>query len=183
MHDESMTALENYVEQAIPHESGHILVGRILGIPVARLDHIVIRSQSNEILPGNFATVGMSPPPDPLAIQMTPIDVIEAYTSYVGGGLAGNMLSGLTADEYGLEKDRSDLKVVSNKTLEEVAKKARLVIEQNLTIFENLRRAFRDSYNSLVKDQNPAAGRYTLLNTGDLDVICPQNKTRFPAFF
>jgi hypothetical protein len=57
-----MKLLDRYVEQAI-HEAGHILVGRILGVPVFRLDHIVVRGPNNELLPGNFATKTLQVPP------------------------------------------------------------------------------------------------------------------------
>jgi len=40
-----MTLLERYIEQANPHEAGHILVGRNLGIPIYGLDHIVFCGQ------------------------------------------------------------------------------------------------------------------------------------------
>src|SRR5258708_6945814 len=49
-----MTLLERYIEQANPHEAGHILVGRTLGVPIFGLDHIVLRGPNNEVLPGHF---------------------------------------------------------------------------------------------------------------------------------
>jgi hypothetical protein len=173
-----MTALALFVQQAIPHEAGHILVGRILSIPVVRLDHIIIRGQNNELLVGHFATVGLTP--KPAIVNSTPLDVLEVCASYVGGGLAGNLVSRITADENALEKDRSDLKIVSTKTLEEAAESARLVINQNPDIFEKLRTSIKDSYVNLMKEENIAAGRYSLLSAEQLEEICPQNKTRFP---
>ena len=173
-----MTRLE-YVEQAIPHESGHILVGRILGVPVFGLDHIVVRAPNSEILPGNFATATLSP--DPAVVPFTPSTVLEAYVQMTGGGLAGNIVSKVAANEYGLEKDREDLKVVSTMALEETAEQAKQVIERNLDVFEKLRAAIRNSYNNLVKDANITAGRYTLLTHEQLEPICPQNKKLFPA--
>jgi len=47
---------ERYIKQAYPHESGHILVGRLLGLKVSGLKHEIIRGRNNEILPGNFIT-------------------------------------------------------------------------------------------------------------------------------
>jgi hypothetical protein len=44
------TVAERYITQAYPHESGHILVGRLLGLKVSGLDHEVIRGRNNEIL-------------------------------------------------------------------------------------------------------------------------------------
>ncbi len=174
-----MTPLEPYVEQAIPHEAGHILVGRILGVPISGLDHIVIRGPNNEVFAGNFATKTLSPDPD--IVPFTPTSVLEAYVCMTGGGLAGNIISKVAADEYGLEKDRADLKVVSTKSLEEAADQARRIIEPNMGIFDKLRAAIRDSYANLVKDPNIAAGRYALLTDERLEQICPQNKKLFPA--
>jgi hypothetical protein len=174
-----MKPLDRYVEQAIPHEAGHILIGRILGIPVSGLDHIVVRGPKNELLPGNFATKTLSP--DPAIVPFTPPSVLEAYVCMAGGGLAGNIVSKVKADEYGLERDRVDLAVVSNQPLEEAAEQARQIIEQNIAMFDNLRVAIRGRYSNLVKNKETAAGRYTLLTNEQLEQICPQNKKLFPA--
>jgi hypothetical protein len=99
-----------------------------------------------------------------------------------GGGLAGNIVSKVPADEYGLEKDRADLKVVSTNSLEEVAEQARKIVEKNMDIFDKLRVAIRSSYARLVKHPAISAGRYTLLTNDELEQICPQNKKLFPPW-
>jgi len=53
--------LLTYTTAAVPHEAGHILIVRTVGLPVRALDHFVIRGSNNEMLPGNFATVGVAP--------------------------------------------------------------------------------------------------------------------------
>jgi hypothetical protein len=174
-----MTLLEQYVEQAIAHEAGHVLVGRILGVPISGVDHIVIRGPNNEIVPGNFATNTLAP--DPAIVPFTPPSVLEAYMCMAGGGLAGNIVSKVAAEEYGLEKDRADLRVVSSKTLEEVADQAGQIIKQNMVLFDELKVAIRNSYINLVMDPGTTAGRYTLLTNDQLERICPQNKKLFPA--
>jgi hypothetical protein len=174
-----MTPQERFIEQAIPHETGHILVGRVVGIPIYGLDHIVIRGPNKEVVAGNFATKTVSPRPD--AIPLTPATVLEAYVSMIGGGLAGNIITKIAADEHGLEKDRADLRVVSPKTLEQAAEQAMQIIEDNMNAFDLLREAIMSSYTSLMKDPGPEAGRYTLLTSRALEQICPQNKTLFPG--
>jgi hypothetical protein len=174
-----MMPLDRSVEQAIPHEAGHILVGRILGVPISGLDHIVFRGPNNEIVPGNFATKTVSP--DPAVVPFTPPNVLEAYVCMAGGGLAGNIISRVGVDEYGLEKDRADLRVVSTKTLEEAAEEAMQIIEWNMVMFDKLSVAIRNSYNNLVEDPETTAGRYTLLTNDQLERICPQNKKLFPV--
>jgi hypothetical protein len=174
-----MRPLDRHVEQAIPHEAGHIIVGRILGVPISRLDHIVVRGPNNELCAGDFATKTLSPHPD--VVPFTPRNVLEAYICMAGGGLAGNIISKIAADEYGLDKDREDLRVVSNKSLEEATDLARPIIERNMGMFNKLRAAIRESYDNPVKDTRIAAGRYTLLTNEQLEQICPQNKKLFPA--
>ncbi len=176
-----MTILAEYVEQAIPHEAGHILVGRILGLPVYRLEHFVKRGRNNELLPGDFATKVLAPKPE--NIPYLPESVRQALMFQIAGGLSGNLVSGVVADEHGIEDDRKRLKVLSNARLEEVAESAKLIINQHLEVFENLRKAVRDSYIESTNDENLAEGWHKLLTGEQLDQICPQNKTRFPMLF
>jgi hypothetical protein len=171
-----------YVKQAVPHESGHILVGRHVGLKISGLDHIVIRGPNNEILPGNFATVAATPR-DKAAVLATPRPVLEAYAIFVAGGLAGNLIAEIPPDDYGLHKDRADLALVSTTPLEDVAKLAIPMIKKNMGMFLKLREAIQSSYDKLTKDQNIAQGRYSLLTNDHLEAMCPQNKTRFPMFF
>ena len=179
-----MTIIDDYIEQSIPHESGHILAGRFVGIPVFRLDHEIILTGTNEISTGNFITVGMSPPPvEPLIVRaMTPPDVLKAYTLFIAGGLAGNKVTGTAATEHGLAKDRVDLSRVSDRTLEEVAESSTLIIQKNMGAFEKLQAAFRKSYQDLTNNGQPTVGRHTLLTPDQLEAICPQSK-RLQWFF
>jgi hypothetical protein len=81
------------------------------------------------------------------------------------------------------EKDRIDLKLVTLRTLEDVAKtNAKPIIEANKEIWEQLQAAFERSYQSLLEG-GLKIGRHTLLDGPQLEAICPQNKTRFPAFW
>jgi len=174
--------MEEYIEQSIPHEAGHIVVGRILGIPVYRLDHEVLAGPNGELLTGNFITVGLAPR-DPLAIKYAPPAAIEAFIAYVGGGLAGNYVSETIATEHGLERDREQLKVVSTRTLEDVATNdSKPIVEANKNMWEHLQVLFRNSYQKLLRGKLQV-GRHTLLDRQQLEAICPQNKTRFPAFW
>lgn len=127
------------------------------------------------------ADVGLSPTPE--ALKYTPPEVLDAYKNYVAGGLAGNYLSGTMVTEHGLEKDRIDLKLITSRTLEDVASvDAKPIIEANRAIWEQLQAAFERSYQKLLKGDFKV-GRYTLLDGQQLEAICPQNKTRFPAFW
>lgn len=173
-----MTSADQYVEQAIPHEAGHVLVGRTLGVLVHRLEHIVVCGPNKKLFPGDFVTKSVSP--DPFIVPFTPSNVLKAYVCMVGGGLAGNVISNVAPDQYGLEKDRADLLVVSTITLEEAAQAARKIIDGKLDMFGKLKAAIRDRLASLMKNPQIAAGCYTLLSNDQLEKICPQNKKLFP---
>jgi hypothetical protein len=176
-----MTELELFIEQAMPHEAGHILVGRILGIPVNGLDHIVELGASDKLVPGNFATKTFAPP-DPSDFQGAPAQVRDAYIQMVAGGLAGNIVSKLIATEHGLAKDRADLRIVSAASLEEVAELSRRVIEAHMDEFNRLRVAIKGSYDAFVRGPKFALGRHALLTAEELEQICPQNKALFPPY-
>src|ERR1700746_3928262 len=106
-----------YTTAAVPHEAGHILIGRMAGLPVRALDHFVIRGFTDEMLPGNFATVGVAPMSGAAAL-MTPKPVLLAFALFCAGGLAGNLVANIPAEEYGLQKDRTDLALVTAASLE-----------------------------------------------------------------
>jgi hypothetical protein len=171
-----------YTTAAVPHEAGHILIGRMAGLPVRALDHFVIRGSDEEILPGNFATVGVAPMSS-AAMVMTPKPVLLAFALFCAGGLAGNLVAHIPAEEYGLQKDRTDLALVTTASLEEVAERAVSRIEEELETFQKLREAIKSSYEALISNPDVKAGRYPILTSYQLDAIVPQNKTSFPEFF
>lgn len=175
-------ALFGYTTAAVPHEAGHILIGRMAGLPVRALDHFVIRSSNDEMLPGNFATVGVAPMSS-AAVAMTPRPVLLAFALFCAGGLAGNLVANIPAEEYGLQKDRADLAIVTTASLEEVAERVVPRIKEELDKFQKLREAIKSSYEALMSDPGVSAGRHSILTGYQLDAIVPQNKTSFPEFF
>jgi hypothetical protein len=90
---------------------------------------------------------------------------------------------GTMVTEHGLEKDRIDLKLATSRTLEDVAKiDAKPIIEANKEIWDQRQAAFERRYQKLLKGALKV-GRHTRLDGPQLEAICPQNKTRFPAFW
>jgi hypothetical protein len=174
-----MTELELFVDAAMPHEAGHILVGRVLGYPIYGLDHIVNVSLENKLVPGNFATVTVKPT-NPGDFDLVPQEVRNAYAEMTAGGLAGNWVSKTSVTEHGIEVDRADLRMVSNESLETVAERSRKVIDEHLTEFEKLRAAIKASYDAFLIGSRFSAGRHELLSAAELEAICPQNKSLFP---
>lgn len=171
-----------YTTAAVPHEAGHILIGRIVGLPVRALDHFVMRGPNNEIVPGNFATVGVAPMSS-AAVAMTPKPVLFAFALFCAGGLAGNLVANIPAEEYGLQKDRTDLALVATASLKEFAEEAVPRIEEELEKFQKLREAIKSSYEALISDPEVKVGRHSILASYQLDAIIPQNKKSFPVFF
>jgi hypothetical protein len=152
------------------------------GLPVRALDHFVIRGSNDEMLPGNFATAGVAPL-NSAAVAITPRPVLLAFALFCAGGLAGNLVANIPAEEYGLQKDRIDLALVTTDSLEEVAKKVVPRIEAELEKFQKLREAIKYSYEALISGSDVKPGRHSILTSDQLDAIVPQNKTSFPVFF
>jgi hypothetical protein len=57
-----MKSFSPVVDEAIPHEAGHLLLGRVVRIPTRGLDVEVVRYENNMISVGNFATLTYEPP-------------------------------------------------------------------------------------------------------------------------
>jgi hypothetical protein len=171
-----------YTTAAVPHEAGHILIGRMAGLPVRALDHFVIRGPNDEMLPGDFATVGVAPMSS-AAVAMTPKPVVLAFAFFCAGGLAGNLVAKVPAEDYALQKDRTDLALVTTASLEEVAERVVPRIKEELDKFQKLREAIKSSYEALISDPGVSAGRHPILTGYQLDAIVPQNKTSFLEFF
>jgi hypothetical protein len=164
-----LVTLDSYALQAIPHEAGHILIAKIVGMPVYGLDHIIIQSPDGRLLPGNFATVGVSPSDE--QIYSMDAKLKASYMLYVAGGLAGNIFAGRSADDHGLEKDRADLARVTELTLENVAEKAQSILEKHREFFGRLTSAIKQKYLKLVNDPNVKAGRNSLLSSQELEEL------------
>jgi hypothetical protein len=157
------------VEQAIPHEAGHILIGKAVGLPAQGLDHIIIRTPEGQKLPGNFATKCFSPPDD--EIPLMDARLRASYMLFVAGGLAGNIFANQPATKHGIEVDRKDLARVTKMSLEDVASQAQGILEKHKEVFERLTSAIRQRYLDLIKDPDLKAGRYHLLSFEELEQL------------
>jgi hypothetical protein len=164
-----VTTLDPYVEQAIPHEAGHILIGKAVGLPAQGLDHIVIRTPEGQIRSGNFATKCFSPPDDEIP-GMDP-KLKASYMLFVAGGLAGNIFANQPATEHGIEVDRRDLARVTNMSLEDVAQQAQGILDKHKEVFKRLTSAIRQRYLDLIKHYELPAGRYPLLSGEELEQL------------
>jgi hypothetical protein len=81
-----------YVEEAIPHEAGHILVGKAVGFPARGLDiNIGQDPLTKQLTVGDFATVSVDPPDGDLP-KIDP-ETRAALLLSLAGGLAGQMFA------------------------------------------------------------------------------------------
>ena len=158
--------IDAYVEQAIPHEAGHIVVGRSFGwIPIRELAVNIVRDQRG-IATGDFATASIEPSDE--AIAITPPERLTEYKIFVAGGLAGNRSAGISAAEEGLQSDRKQLARAGPENLEEMADRAATIIDRHHQTFSRLRSLIRQRFETLMADNALPTGRYTLLSDQDL---------------
>jgi hypothetical protein len=173
-----MKSLGPVVDEAIPHEAGHLLLGRVVGIPTRGLDVEVVRYEGNMISVGNFATLTYEPPDEEIP-RLEP-KVRASYMLFVAGGLAGQKFEGRTSTA-GIEQDRKQLaRLKTDKTLEELAEMGVPIIQGHRRVFRQLMSLIRQRYMDLMKHQELQTGRYHLLIEEDLDAIFAQKKGWVP---
>lgn len=160
----------DFIEQAIPHEAGHIIVGASFRwIPIREVAVNLIRN-SDGVAFGDFATASIEP--SDAAIAITPPDRMTEYKLFVAGGLAGNRVSGIQAANESLQSDRTQLARVGSESLEEIAEQAMDIINQYHHSFVQLRALIRERFEKLLADNSLPSGRYTLLNRQEiLDIV------------
>lgn len=110
-----MKSLGPYIDEAIPHEAGHILVGKAIGLPPRGLDIEIFRHQDDSIGIGNLATLGYEPPDE--EIPKLTSEMRAVYMLFIAGGLAGNKFAGPGTCQ-GAGSDRQALTRVTDKPLE-----------------------------------------------------------------
>jgi hypothetical protein len=158
--------LNDFENQAIPHEAGHIIVGLARGFPIMGMSVVIFR-EGTETLPGNFITKSIEPSSE-AAIQETPAPVITSYKLFLGGGLAGNNVGMTPAVNDALQNDRLKLSRVGTETLEEVAEPAERIIREHLEGFLKLVEAIGDRYLALKNDHSLETGEYVLISAQEL---------------
>jgi hypothetical protein len=159
----------DYMEQAIPHEAGHIVVGRSFGwIRIRGLAINIVRDQRG-ITFGDFATASTEPSDE--AIAITPPERMAEYKVFIGGGLAGNLFARVPAAEESLQSDRRQLARVGPESLEEMAERAVSIIDRHHQTFSHLLSLVRQRLQSLLSDISLSTGRHTLLSEQDITDI------------
>lgn len=165
-----MKSLGPVVDVAIPHEAGHILVGRVVGLHARGLDVEVVRYYNpDRVRIGDFATLAFEPPDEEIP-GMEP-GLRAAFILFAGGGVAGNKFCGLTTIDSGADADRKSLARVTDMSLEEVSDQALEIIKSHARPFRQLASLIRQRYRELIQNRNIQTGRYTLVTKEDLDKL------------
>src|SRR5258708_36788347 len=101
-----MTVLDKYIQEAIDHEAGHIVVANQQGIAVFELFVMLTRAEGGYEI-GDFATE--SEDPSEADIKEMPEEVKRDFALFVSGGGAGNKFVGLLEITPGAATDREEL--------------------------------------------------------------------------
>jgi hypothetical protein len=158
--------INSHVEEAIPHEAGHIVVGlSFQWIPIRELA-VSLYAEESGIRAGDFATASIEPPNE--AIASIPPERLTEYKLFIAGGLAGNRFAGLPAVESGMESDRKQLARVGTESLETMADMAMSIIHKQRRIFRRIVSVASERYGNLIADSSAQPGRHTLLNQQEL---------------
>ena len=164
-----MKTFGQYIDEAIPHEAGHILVGRVLGLHARGLDVEVVRlPDGTGINVGNFATLAHSPPDEQIP-DMEP-KLKAAYMLFVSAGVAGNKFAGFKTACQGADSDRKELARLTDKNLEEIGELAMQIIRKHRRAFRQVVSLIRKRFTERVwNNLNVQTGRLNLVTQEDLD--------------
>ena len=168
-----MKSLGPAADVAIPHEAGHVVVGRAVGLHATGVEVEVERFFNPDgISIGNFATLAYEPTDE--AIPGMDPELRAAYVLFIAGGVAGARFSGITTIDSGADPDRKELARLTTKSLEEVSDLAIGIIKPRRRAFRQLVSLMRQRYMDLVKNRDIQTGHYTLLTEDDLDKLFSQ---------
>jgi hypothetical protein len=173
-----MDDLGPYVEEAIPHEVGHILVGKAVGFPARGLDiNIGQDPTTKQLTVGDFATLSVDPPDEDL--PKIDQETRAALLLSLAGGLAGQMFARVPVKVGRIDDDRRRFDRIkspgSTLTLESAAKEAQSIFLKRRQKFWKLVAFIRTRYIKLrSKSATLQPGRYPLASAQDLEDILNQ---------
>ena len=155
---------------AIPHEAGHILVGRVVGIHARGLTVDFERFPDGGAAIRNFATLGFAPPDEEIPGMDSKLKA--AFMLFIAGGVAGNKFMGLTTIGSGAEADRKSLARLTDMSLEAVSDMALEIIKPKRRAFRQLVSLIRQRFTDRVlKNRDIQTGSHLLVTEEDLDKI------------
>lgn len=170
-----MPTLDPNAEQAIPHEAGHILVSRAVGVPAGGLDVEVVRLPNDQGLQvGNFATLSYDPPDEELPTLQPKIRA--ALLLIIAGGIAGQMFARIKIPSDGANDDRRRFDRLkspnSAETIESVAKQSQGIFFRHKLHFWQIVALLRSRYaERIINNREIQTGRHNLATEQDFDGI------------
>ena len=170
-----MAQLDPNAEQATPHEAGHILISKAVGIPARGLDVEVIRLPNNQgIQVGNFATLTYDPPDD--ALPTLDPKARASLMLIISGGVAGQMFARIRMMGEGAGDDRRCFERLkspgSTVTFEDCAKNCQRILFRHKRHFWQLVALIRTRYaERILSNREVQTGRYNLATEADFDNI------------
>lgn len=163
---------EQYLEEAIANDAGHILVAKQRGLRVYEMA-IELYSILGGLGVKRFAT-RTARATDQEIPELNPARR-ESLTLTIAGGVAGQMFEGKTATRRGTDHDHSELaRLNTGFTLEEVAKRAVLVIREQEPAFHRLSALIRQRCLEFIKRRDLKPGMYVLLNEREIEAVLAQ---------
>jgi hypothetical protein len=168
-----MTTLDPNAEQAIPHEAGHILISRAVGVPARGLDIEVVRLPNNQGLQvGNFATLSYDPPDEELPTLQPKIRA--ALLLIISGGIAGQMFARIKIAGDGANDDRRRFDRLkspkSTETIESAAKQSQRIFFRHKLHFWQIVALLRNRYaERIINNREIQTGRHNLATEQNFD--------------
>lgn len=163
-----MKSFGPYIDEAIPHEAGHALIGKAVGLPAKGVDVEVTRHLRG-ITVSDFAAIACDVPDDQIA-EMD-LELKSAFILLIAGGVAGNRYLGKTTTGQEADSDRKALSRFTNQSLEAVAEMAVELIHTRRRAFRRLISVIRKRFEILIHDRNLQTGRHLLLTEQELDAV------------
>lgn len=170
-----MSTLDPNAEQAIPHEAGHILVSKAVGIPARGLDIEVVRLPNDQGMQvGNFATLTYDPPDD--ALPTLDPKARASLLLILAGGIAGQMFARIKISGDGAGDDRRRFERIksanSTLTLESAAKQCQPMLFRHRRNFWQIVALIRARYvERITSNRAIQSGRHNLATEEDFDAI------------
>ena len=164
-----MTAPNAYLEEAIHHEAGHILIGKVGGLPIKGLAVFVV-PRGNGLELSTFGTASYDPPDKdiPKLNQQVRMSLLRM----IAGGVAGQLYSGIPMTGVGADDDRRRFERIKSRdsklTLEEVAKDLQTTFKDHEGTYWQLVDLIRTEF---AKRIDLSTGRFPLLTEADLEPV------------
>lgn len=163
-----MTPLEKYVQEAIDHEAGHIVVANRQGIAVFEMFVMLTRTEGGYEI-GDFATE--SEDPSEADVKEMPEEVKKDFALFISGGVAGNKFGGLGKITGGAATDREELKRFTDRSLEDTSEEALEIVQNQRRMFRRIRSLAHQKFSDLLKNPNLQTGRHIILNEQEIQEV------------